>query len=99
MNTSGRGGWVHISDLRSPPDYGRIAWPEDIFGSLEVDNRGKFVDGVEGSTTPSVGRYQPNNTYRIITSQGILNLTDFLRGKLIEHLRELEQSQLEIDQR
>ncbi|TVY41130.1 hypothetical protein LOCC1_G005813, partial [Lachnellula occidentalis] len=39
----GRGGWVHVSDLRAPPDYGRIAWPEDIFGSLEVDGRGEFV--------------------------------------------------------
>ncbi|TVY81971.1 hypothetical protein LSUE1_G002349, partial [Lachnellula suecica] len=25
----GRGGWVHVSDARAPPDYGRIAWPED----------------------------------------------------------------------
>jgi len=39
----GRGGHVHLSDGRAPPDYGRIAWPEDIFGSLEVDGKGKWL--------------------------------------------------------
>ncbi|EHL03512.1 hypothetical protein M7I_0457 [Glarea lozoyensis 74030] len=39
----GRGGWLHVSDMRAPPDYGRIAFPEDIFGSLEVDGTGQFV--------------------------------------------------------
>lgn len=24
--SAGRGGWIHISDNRRPPDYGRIAW-------------------------------------------------------------------------
>lgn len=59
--SAGRGGWIHISDSRRPPEYGRIAWylpqttrtvrspnmtrPEDIFGSLEVDGDGKFVGG------------------------------------------------------
>lgn len=23
---AGIGGWVHLSDLRNPPDFGRIAW-------------------------------------------------------------------------
>ena len=41
----GKGGWVHLSDGRLPPDYGRIAWPEDIFGSLEVDARGVVCRG------------------------------------------------------
>lgn len=59
----GRGGWVHVSDLRNPPDYGRIAWPEDIFGSLEVDSAGQFVDGH--------GNYQPSGTYRIVTREGM----------------------------
>ena len=35
---AGRGGWVHLSDRRNPPDFGRIAWPEDILGSV-VDPR------------------------------------------------------------
>lgn len=24
--SAGRGGWIHISDSRRPPEYGRIAW-------------------------------------------------------------------------
>lgn len=24
--SGGRGGWIHVSDGRRPPDYGRIAW-------------------------------------------------------------------------
>jgi len=77
---AGRGGYVHVSDLRSPPEYGRIAWPEDIFGSLEVDGRGEFVDGH--------GRYQESGTYRILTRAGCLGLSPFLREKLVERLRE-----------
>jgi hypothetical protein len=26
MGSGGRGGWIHVSDLRNPPEYGRIAW-------------------------------------------------------------------------
>jgi len=59
---AGRGGWVHLSDLRSPPDFGRIACPEDIFGSLEVDANGLILDG---------GNYQPSGTYRIVTREGM----------------------------
>jgi hypothetical protein len=63
----GRGGYIHISDSRAPPDYGRIAWPEDIFGSLEVDGAGEFVVGDDAS----VGNYQESGTYRIITKEGM----------------------------
>lgn len=56
----GRGGHVHLSDSRNPPDFGRIAWPEDIFGSAEVDRRGQIV-----------GRLQPSGTYRIVTNEGV----------------------------
>lgn len=59
----GRGGFVHISDTRCPPDYGRIAWPEDIFGSLQVNANGE-LDGVDGG-------YQPSGTYRILTREGM----------------------------
>jgi len=83
MGGAGRGGWIHVSDARNPPDYGRIAWPEDIFGSVEVDGRGRFVDGH--------GHYQPSGTYRIITREGMLGLSPFLREKLVERLR-LEES-------
>merc|ERR1712093_805911 len=86
----GKGGWVHVSDLRAPPDYGRIAWPEDIFGSLEVDGRGEFVEG-EGSAR---GNWQESGSYRVITREGILGLSDFLRGKLVERLMEEEKKAL-----
>lgn len=77
--SAGRGGWVHVSDLRRIPDFGRIAEPEDIFGSVEVDGNGQFVDGH--------GRFQPSGTYRICTNDGILGLTDFMRAKLVERLK------------
>jgi len=86
----GRGGWVHVSDLRAPPDYGRIAWPEDIFGSLEVDGKGELVVGEKGLK----GNWQPSGTYRVITREGILGLSDFLRGKLVERLQEEEKKEL-----
>ncbi|KUJ18159.1 uncharacterized protein LY89DRAFT_40121 [Mollisia scopiformis] len=85
----GRGGWVHVSDLRAPPDYGRIAWPEDIFGSLEVDGRGQFVEAEDGTR----GNWQASGTYRVITREGILGLGDFLRGKLVERLSEEEKKE------
>jgi hypothetical protein len=79
MGSGGRGGWIHVSDQRNIPDYGRIASPEDIFGSLEVDGEGKFVDGT--------GRYQPSGTYRMITRDGLLGLSSFLREKLVQRLK------------
>ncbi|KAI1946846.1 hypothetical protein LOZ57_003616 [Ophidiomyces ophidiicola] len=78
-----RGGFIHVSDGRNPPEYGRIAWPEDIFGSLEVDGHGN----IEGN-----GNYQPSGTYRIVTRNGILGLSPFLREKLVQRLRAEEQN-------
>ncbi|KAJ6017516.1 hypothetical protein N7451_000895 [Penicillium sp. IBT 35674x] len=83
VGSAGRGGWIHISDSRRPPDYGRIAWPEDIFGSLEVDSEGHFVGGD--------GNYQSSGTYRTVTRDGILGLSPFLRAKLVQRLKELDQ--------
>ncbi|KAF1849060.1 uncharacterized protein K460DRAFT_428509 [Cucurbitaria berberidis CBS 394.84] len=74
------GGWIHVSDLRNPPDYGRIAWPEDILGSVEVDRAGQFSDGT----------WQDSGTYRIVTREGILGMTEFMRGKMVERLQQLE---------
>ncbi|KAI4181544.1 MAG: hypothetical protein LQ346_006748 [Caloplaca aetnensis] len=56
MGGAGRGGHIHVYDYRHPPDFGRIPDPEDIFGSLEVDGAGNFVDGH--------GNYQSSGTYR-----------------------------------
>ncbi|KAL9485044.1 hypothetical protein ACSS6W_003833 [Trichoderma asperelloides] len=76
---AGRGGFVHLSDRRNPPDFGRIAWPEDILGSVEVDEAGEVV-----------GKLQPSGTYRVVTKEGILGLSPFLRGKLVDRLRQEE---------
>jgi hypothetical protein len=83
--SGGRGGYVHVSDLRRPPDFGRIADPEDIFGSVEVDSHGDFVG--------ERGGYQESGTYRVVTREGILGLSDFLRGKLVARLEELEREE------
>ncbi|KAI4178569.1 MAG: hypothetical protein L6R41_008331 [Letrouitia leprolyta] len=60
---AGRGGYIHVYDYRHPPDYGRIPDPEDIFGSLEVDGAGNFVD--------DHGNYQTSGTYRMCTRDGM----------------------------
>lgn len=51
---------MHLSDQRNPPDFGRIAWPEDILGSVEVDETGKVV-----------GKVQASGTYRVLTKEGM----------------------------
>jgi len=81
---AGHGGWIHVSDLRNPPDYGRIAWPEDIFGSVEVDGNGRFVDG-------GMGGWQDSGTYRLVTREGVLRLTEFMRAKVVERLLDMER--------
>ncbi|KAF2765803.1 hypothetical protein EJ03DRAFT_279310, partial [Teratosphaeria nubilosa] len=83
MGGAGRGGYIHVSDQRQPPDFGRVAWPEDIFGSLELDGKGNFVDGN--------GRYQEAGTYRVVTNEGVLGLSPYLREKVVERLRELDE--------
>lgn len=57
---AGRGGFVHLSDRRNPPDFGRIAWPEDILGSVEVNGQGEVV-----------GKCDPSGTYRVLTNEGM----------------------------
>ncbi|PTD02805.1 hypothetical protein FCULG_00009825 [Fusarium culmorum] len=69
----GRGGYRP----KEPPDFGRIAWPEDILGSVEVDDAGTII-----------GKVQPSGTYRILTNEGILGLSPFLQGKLVERLKQ-----------
>ncbi|KAK7744478.1 hypothetical protein SLS53_003362 [Cytospora paraplurivora] len=78
----GAGGWVHLSDRRNPPDFGRIAWPEDIFGSIQVDGQGNIE-----------GTFQPSGTYRILTNEGILGLSPFLTQKLIARLKDEDRKE------
>ncbi|KAJ5679605.1 hypothetical protein N7462_007849 [Penicillium macrosclerotiorum] len=106
VGSAGRGGWIHISDNRRPPDFGRIAWPEDIFGSLEVDGNGQFVGG-DGRYSPSGKISLPTplcnsvikvdlilkqaHTDWLLGMECILGLSPFLRDKLVKRLRELEK--------
>ena len=74
---AGRGGWVHVADERKAVDFGRIAEPEDIFGSVEVAADGGFVwgrgdgeDGGEGEKEVE-GNFQWSGTYRVVTREGM----------------------------
>ena len=60
-------------DLRHPPDFGRIPDPEDIFGSVEVDGKGQFVEETVDSESGNKrrGNYQESGTYRIVTRDGM----------------------------
>jgi hypothetical protein len=49
---------------------------------VEVDGNGDFVG--------QHGNYQESGTYRVVTREGILGLSDFMRGKLVQRLKELE---------
>jgi len=62
-----------VYDLRHPPDFGRIPDPEDIFGSVEVDGRGRFVEETVDpeSRNKRRGNYQESGTYRIVTRDGM----------------------------
>ncbi|KAI5287718.1 hypothetical protein KEM54_005800 [Ascosphaera aggregata] len=62
MGGNGSGGFIHVTDERCPPAFGRIACPEDIFGSLQVASDGT----IEGD-----GGYQPSGAYRIVTKEGM----------------------------
>ncbi|ELQ39541.1 hypothetical protein OOU_Y34scaffold00493g6 [Pyricularia oryzae Y34] len=61
---------------------GGVGGPEDILGSVEVDAEGNPMNN-----------FQPSGTYRILTNEGILGLSPFLRQKVIEKLREEEQKE------
>jgi hypothetical protein len=54
--------------MRNPPDFGRIAWPEDILGSIEVDGSGDIV-----------GDFQSSGTYRVLTNEGMYVRSTSLR--------------------
>ncbi|KAI9244162.1 hypothetical protein BY458DRAFT_529943 [Sporodiniella umbellata] len=58
-------GWMHINDERDPPAWGRINFPEDIIGSVQVSN---------GIILPH--SYQPMPTHRLITPKGLFKLSD-----------------------
>ncbi|KAF8962589.1 hypothetical protein BDZ97DRAFT_1104457 [Flammula alnicola] len=65
-------GWMHIHDQRNIPALGRIGDPDDIIASVLVEDSKIKYD-----------TYQPMPSYRVCTSDGILQLTP----GLAEHLR------------
>ncbi|KAL7274435.1 hypothetical protein RUND412_002664 [Rhizina undulata] len=81
MGGGGVGGWAHVYDMRNPPWYGRIADPQDIFGSVNVDADGQIQEG----------EYEECRAYRIVTNEGVLGLSDYLREKVVERLKEEEK--------
>jgi len=65
-------GWMHIHDQRNIPALGRVGDPDDIIATVLVEN---------SKILPET--YQPMPSYRICTSDGVLQLTP----GLADHLR------------
>ncbi|KAI0827361.1 hypothetical protein BC628DRAFT_1318519 [Trametes gibbosa] len=70
-------GWMHIHDGRNVPALGRIGDPDDIIASVRVEH-GKIM----------ADTYQPMPSYRLCTSDGVLQLTEGLAARLVEVLQE-----------
>ncbi|OZJ04646.1 hypothetical protein BZG36_02046 [Bifiguratus adelaidae] len=66
-------GWMHIADERNPAPWGRIPLPEDIFGSILL-KEGKIQDGT----------YQRNPTHRIVSQNGLFQLSEPLLNELVK---------------
>ncbi|CAG8597287.1 16346_t:CDS:2 [Funneliformis mosseae] len=71
-------GWLHVADARDPAPWGRIPYPEDIFGMIQVID-GQIVRGT----------YQPMPTHRMVTAKGLFMLNDPLQEKLLEKVNKL----------
>ena len=74
--------WLHISDERNPPPWGRIPYPEDIIGTV-------FVQG--GVIQPNT--YQPMPTHRLATSNGFMQLSEPLTQCLIREAKRIASKQ------
>ena len=66
---------LHTKDQRNVPSLGRIPDPDDILASIRVEDGQMLID-----------TYQPMPSYRLCTSDGILQLTDGLMSKLKDAL-------------
>ncbi|KAI0634286.1 hypothetical protein C8Q77DRAFT_1055182 [Trametes polyzona] len=71
-----REGWMHIHDNRNIPALGRIGDPDDIIASVRVENGEILAE-----------TYQAMPSYRLCTSDGVLQLTEGLAARLVEVLR------------
>ncbi|KAI8990933.1 hypothetical protein BDF20DRAFT_812385, partial [Mycotypha africana] len=65
--------WLHIGDERNPPAWGRINLPEDIIGSVELD---------EG--TIKAGTFQRMPAHRLVTNNGLFRLSEPLMKTITE---------------
>jgi len=75
-------GWLHINDARNIPPIGRIGDPDDIIGSVLVEN---------GQVIPST--YQRMPSYRICTSDGPTQLSEGLLQELLDDLNSIHESE------
>ncbi|KAI0317985.1 hypothetical protein OF83DRAFT_1118563 [Amylostereum chailletii] len=75
-------GWMHINDARNVPALGRIGDPDDIIGSVRVED-GKIM----------AETYQPMPSYRLCTADGVTRLTDGLAAKLRAVLQQRAQEE------
>ncbi|KAJ1980698.1 hypothetical protein H4R35_001020 [Dimargaris xerosporica] len=73
-------GWTHIADERHPPPYGRIPSPEDIIGSVKVEN---------GQIVPE--SYQPMPSHRPVSAHGLFRLSDGFHQHLVAKLGEMAE--------
>lgn len=65
--------WLHIGDERNPPPWGRIPKPEDIIGSVLLQD-GQI----------QAGTYQAMPAYRLVTNKGLMQLSRPLEQCLLD---------------
>ncbi|XAO21366.1 hypothetical protein I312_100115 [Cryptococcus bacillisporus CA1280] len=75
-------GWIHITDERAIPPAGRIGETEDLIGSVFVQG-GKIV----------ADTYSPLPTYRLVTTNGVMQLPEGLDKHVIEVLEEIDKEE------
>ncbi|KAI8062754.1 hypothetical protein BC940DRAFT_278506 [Gongronella butleri] len=69
-------GWLHIGDERHPAPWGRIPRPEDIIGSVLLE---------DGKIQP--GTYQAMPAYRLVTNKGLIHLSKPLQDCLVDEAK------------
>lgn len=74
------GGFLHIADQRNPPEYARVPDPQDIFGLFEVDKDG------------NMGGYEPCDSYRLVTREGVYVLLFFSPPSILFHSSHTSQA-------
>lgn len=75
-------GWMHIHDDRNIPPLGRIGDPDDIIGTVLVQN---------SKIMPET--YQAMPAYRLCTADGLTKLTPGLAQELQNHLAEVAETE------